>query len=441
MLYVRAFALVLVLVPVLAPSTGHAEDLLDIYRAARSADPVLATADAVRAGVRENALQARAVLLPQVAAGFALNQTHTPGAAANDPFITDRNRSRALTTSLSQVVVDVSRLAQYRSTREQADAQDASYRASEQALVVRVASAYLGVLTATDALATTLANEDAFHQQVDQAEQRYRNGLSALADLEQSRAFYAAARTNTIGARTSLADAREALTELTGSLPGPLKTLRNDLPTALPRPADPQAWVDAALRDNPSLLAQQRLVAAADQAITAARAGHLPTLTAGIDVGRSAGWPTPISDADGRTVTTIGLQLNVPLFSGGAVDSRARQAYYQRDSARDELERQRRQVGRDTLNRYRSVVAGIDQIGATREAFDSAAKALGSIRVGRELGTHTQTDLLLAIQNLASAQSSYSVVRHRFVLDQLLLQQAAGAVGEADLAAVNALLE
>lgn len=423
------------------PPTAHAEDLLDLYRIARSADPVLANAGAVRGSVAEGAVQARAALLPQVSAGLSFNETRDPGAPANDPNSVERARSRALTTSLSQVIVDVGKVAQWRGAQAQSEAQDASYRSAEQALVVRVAAAYFGALTAADALETRLANEDAFRQQVEQAEERYRNGLSALVDLEQSRSFHAAARANTIAARTALADAREALTEITGARPGTLKTLRDDLPMSPPQPANAEAWVDAALRDNPALLAQQKLIAASEQSISAARAGHLPTLSAGVDVGRSAGWPVPLSSADGRTVTTVGVTLRVPLFSGGATDSQARQAYYQRDGARDELERQRRLISRDTLSRYRSVIAGIDQIGATRQAFDSARNALDSTRVGRQLGTQTQTDLLLAIQNLASAQGAYSAVRHQFVLNQLLLQQSAGVIGENDLAAVNALLE
>jgi outer membrane protein len=148
-----------------------------------------------------------------------------------------------------------------------------------------------------------------------------------------------------------------------------------------------------------------------------------------------------VASTDGRTVTTVGLVLKVPLFAGGATQSQVRQALYQRDRAREELERQRRQIGRDTLDRYRSVLAGIGQISATREAFEAARKALDSTRVGRQLGTQTMTDLLLAIQNLASAQGAYSSVRHQFVLNRLLLQQAAGAVGETDLAAVNSLLQ
>ena len=418
-----------------APMAGHGEDLLQAYRQARAADPVLSAADAARRVVREGVAQARAPLLPQASAGAVFDQADVAGSA------TGQNRSRGVSASLNQVIVDVSKLAQLGAARAQADSQDATYRAAEQALFVRVASAYFDVLTATDALANVQANEDAFRQQVEQADQRYRNGLSAAVDVEQARAYHASARSNTIAARKALADAREALAEITAAAPGTLLSLREALPMDPPVPADPQAWVDAALANNPLLLAQRATIAAAEKNIAAARAGHLPSLSAGVGVGRSAAWPVAASSSDGRTVTTLGLVLSVPLFSGGATESLQRQAVAQRDGARDELETRRRRITRDVLDRYRSVVAGIGQTEATHTAVDAARKALASTRVGQGLGTQSMTDLLLAIQTLASTQSAYSVARHQFILSRLLLQQAAGAVDEADLAAINALLQ
>jgi outer membrane protein len=220
--------------------------------------------------------------------------------------------------------------------------------------------------------------------------------------------------------------------------------LRAELPLAAPAPADPQAWVDRALAQNPGLLAQQRSVDAAERAIGAARAGHAPTLTAGLGVGRSALWPAVATGNDpgnGRTATSVGLLLTVPLFSGGAVDSKVRQAFAQRDGTRDQLEAQRRRLARETLDRYRSINAGIGQIQAGVNAVAAARKALESTRVGLSLGTQTMTDLLLAIQTLSGAQDALTQARQRYVLGGLQLLQSAGAIGEFDLAAVNALLE
>jgi len=414
---------------------ARADDLLQVYQQARRADPVLSAADAQRGIAREGVVQARAPLLPQASAGVAFDRTQPGG----DPG--ERNSSRSASVTLNQVLVDVARLSQLHVAQSQADAQDDLVRAAEQALCARVARAYFDVLTADDAVRQVEANEDAYRQQVEQSDQRYRNGLTAQVDVEQARAYHAAARAASIDARQARDEAREALSEITGQPAPALNRLQDELPMALPAPADPQAWVDEALLHNPTLSAQRHVLEASDQDIAAARAAHLPTLGANLGLGRAAAWPTPASNTDGRNVASVGIVLNVPLFAGGATQSRLRQALHQQDAARDDYELRRRRVARETLEQYRSIAAGIGRIGATRAAVESAGRALASTRIGQELGTQTMTDLLLAIQTQASAQASYSQARHQFVLSRLLLLQAAGRIDEADLAAVNTLLK
>jgi outer membrane protein len=180
-------------------------------------------------------------------------------------------------------------------------------------------------------------------------------------------------------------------------------------------------------------------VDAAESSIDAARAGHLPSLSAGLNLGRPTG--TPYGDTSGRLTNTVALTLNVPLFAGGATQARVSQARHQRDGARDSLEIQRRAVERATRAAYGSAVAGMGQVQATRESVAAAQASLAATRVGREVGNRTQTDVLNAIQTLAQAQAAYAQARHQFILGRLQLQQAAGALTEADLANVNALLQ
>ncbi|CAN5263503.1 outer membrane channel protein TolC [soil metagenome] len=422
----------------IAPLRAHGEDLLEVYATARRADPVLSSAEATRQVVGEDVVQARSTLLPQLSAGFDITDNHVSG--DNDDGTTGRYRSRNVNANLSQVLVDVSRFARLDAAHARAEAQDAIYRSAEQALIIRVATAYFDVLLAADNLQTAQANEDAYRQQVDQADQRYRNGLAAQVDLEQARSYFSAARSSTIANRKIVDDARDALAEITGVAPGALKALREALPMNPPSPADPAQWVDVALQANPVLRAQQRTIAAAESSISAARATRLPVVSAGVNVGRGASWPNVSSAYDGRTVTSVGINVSVPLFTGGLISSQVRQAAAVRDGARDDLEAQRRQIVRATQERYRSVIAGIDQTVAARESVDSAQKALASTRVGLGLGTQTMTDLLLAIRTLTAAQTDYSQSRHQFVLGRLLLLQAAGTITESDLVSVNALL-
>jgi outer membrane protein len=414
---------------------AQADDLLDVFRLARDNDPVLAAADAQRLGTHDLADQARAALLPQASATAAIGRERDSGAAQP----TASAHTTDVTLGVSQVVFDAGLWSQLKAARLNADAQDATVEAARQDLCLRVATAYFDALLAADLLVSVQANEDAFAQQVEQSQQRFKAGLDAQVDVDQSRSYQALAHGNTIAARQALVDALAAVAEITGRTPATLKTLRDELPLAPPQPADPLAWVASALRGNPSLWAAQKGVDAAESSIAAARAGHLPSLSAGLNLGRPTG--APYGDTSGRLTNVAVLTLNVPLFAGGATQARVSQAVHQRDGARDGLETQRRAVERTTKAAYGAVVTGIGQVQSTRDAVAAAQASLAATRVGREVGNRTQTDVLNAIQTLAQAQAAYAQARHQFILGRLQLQQAAGALTEADLANVNTLLQ
>jgi outer membrane protein len=415
---------------------SHGTDLLDAYHDARANDPVLSQADATRLATGEDVAQARALLLPQIDGSMSLSQT-------NGGNLIGHSRSRKISGTLSQTVLDFSKYANLKAAHSASDAQDELYQAAAQELYVRVATAYFNVLTSEDELTYAKANEDAFRQQYEQSDQRFKVGLSAITDVYQAKAYYEAAKSQTIAAQNAVNDAREALTQITGKPTGDLKKLRDDLPMDPPTPADQDSWVKQALQTNPNLLAQKNNVEAAEHSITAARAGHLPTITAGVTYGKGASWSE--TDANSRfrdpSSTTIGLTLNVPIFSGGATQSHVRQSIYQRDSATDAMESQRRLVVRDTLNYYRSVIAGIAQVESAKASVDSGQKALEATRAGFEVGTQTMTNVLLAIQVLTSSESSYSQARHQFILNKLLLKETAGTADLKDIETINALLQ
>ena len=415
---------------------ARADDLLEVWHLALANDPVFASAEAARAGVHDLADQARAALLPQANATASAGRDRETGAAQ----ATTSGHETDVTFGLTQVVFDAGLFAQKKAADANAAGQDASFAAARQALGLRVATAYFDALLAADALATLQANEDAYAEQVQQSRRRYESGLAAQVDVEQSRVYQALAHGSTIAARKALDDALGVVAEITGRAPGALKALRDDLPLVAPEPADAQAWVDRALAGNPALLAARHGVDAAGSAVDAARAGHLPSLSAGVNLGRPSG-ANFYGDGSGRLTTTVALTLNVPLFAGGATQARVHQAEHARAGAVDELESRRRAVARAVREAYGGVVAGIGQLEATRASVAAARKALASTRVGREVGNQTMNDVLLAIQVLGAAQDAYAQARHQFILGRLQLLQAAGALSEADLAAVDALLQ
>ena len=469
----KLLTLALVLAAVSLPS--HGEDLLDAYRDARANDPVLAQADATRLATSEGVPQARALLLPQIGASLSLSQANngqsgfdqggfgtgtdnylcsgiaagtgsydclgplTPSGAQGN---TGHIRTRGINGTLSQTVFDFSKYANLKAAHSAANAQDSTYEAALQNLLVRVTAAYFTVLNDEDQLTFAKANEDAFKRQFDQADQQYKVGLSAITNVYQAKAYYENARTQTIATQNTLDDDKEALRVITGKPVTALKKLRDDLPLQPPSPNDPDSWVKQAEQNNPALLAQKENVETAEHNITAARSDHLPTITASVNYGKNTSWyQNPVSYGSNRPAsTTVGLTLNVPIFSGGLTQSRVRQQIYLRDAATDAMELQRRQVVQNTLNYYRSVLAGISQVESGKASVDSGQKALEATRAGFEVGTQTFTDVLLAIQTLTQSESTYSQARHQFILNKLLLQQAAGKADLKDIQEINALL-
>ena len=431
---------------------SHGEDLLDAYRQARANDPVLAQADATNRAVYEGVPQARALLLPQINGSLGLTQTSGSG-SSNESGLSDGSsghvRTRSMSVELDQTILNLADIASLQAAHSTADAQQQTYEAAAQELFVRVATAYFTILNDQEQLKFAKANEEAYRVTYDQAEQQYKVGIAAVTNVYQAKSYYEAAKATTISTENTLQNDRQALTVITGKPVGDLKVLRDDLPLDTPVPADSQAWVDSAIKNNPSLLASQLSVDAAEHSVNAARAGHLPTITASLVHGKSTTWLENGSYANGngsalgngRWGNTIGVTLSVPIFEGGATQSKVRQSMDQRDEARDSLELTRRQTVQNTINDYNSVVAGISEVQSGKAAVDSAQEALDATKAGFQVGTQIMLDVLTAIQTLTQDQSTYATARHQLVLNRLLLRQSAGTIDYKDMEYINSLLQ
>ncbi|MBL0162742.1 MAG: TolC family outer membrane protein [Xanthomonadales bacterium] len=457
----RPLSLALALVLGTGTSLAHADDLIQIYGEARASDPQLAGAEATNLATSENVDQARSALLPQIGASLKYAQGH--GTSGGPQFVTNpdgsqslvnvstssENYNRALSGNLSQSILDLSKWTALKSARATAKAGDATYEAAQQDLLIRVATAYFDVLTAEDALRFSQANEQALNRQMEQAQQRFDVGLSAITDVNDAKAQHDTAVASVISAQNTLDDNKEALRQLTNKEPGELKKLREKLPLDKPNPEDPERWVSVAVEQNPALSSYAFNLDAANANIQSARAGHLPTINGELTYSNTPRWSDNSASSfnDGfhtnndNWSTSVGLTLTVPIFSGGYTQSRVRQSIYTRDAAQDQFELQKRLIERSTRNSYRAVIAGASQVEATRQAVVSAQSSLDATQAGYEVGTRTIVDVLISQQQLLSAQSSYSQARHAFVLNGLRLKQAAGIIEVKDLEAVNALLE
>ncbi len=450
-----AFALALALLP----AAAHADDLLQSYTNARNSDPQFAAAESRQLATREGAVQARALLLPQIDGSATLRRTKSDGPATFQPDptlptvtgnISSETTSRSVGISGSQVLVDFSRFSTLKSQKALARASEFQLASDGLSLITRTSAVYFNVLIQLETLAAAEAAETALKKQFDFAAKRLEVGLAPITDMHEARAQYDNARANTILARNAVQDAYQALVEVTGSPVASLKGLPNDFQPALPEARDVDGWVAMAIAQNPALQAKQEQVRSSEINVDTARAGHMPTLylSGGYSKGANWGDRTFSSGAFNDTSPTgsesrgpnLGLTLSVPIFSGGATQSNVRQSLAQRDVARDELEQQRRALERSTRNAYQALVAGISEVEARRLALVSAQSAYDASQVGLEVGTRTVLDVLNNQRTLFSAQQAYAQSKYNFLQNRLLLEQATGTLETSDLADVNRLL-
>ena len=436
-----------------------AEDLLEVYELARASDPQLALADASRLAIAEGVVQARSALLPNISGTANLGDSDSDSTGLDATIQPDGSvefgqftgsqdaRTRTYRVQLLQSIYNHSNYTRLRSSKATRSRAEADYEAALDTLFTRVAAAYFTALNNTSNVEALRAEENAVGRQLEQAEQRFEVGLTAITDVHEARARYDSARANRILAENQLNDSYEALAELTGKRIESLEPLREEIPLAPPEPADPQAWVDVALQENAVLESRRYALEASEHDIGTAKAGHLPSLGASIVGLDQSVWGTRSSNdfsfpADQTFEDLgVGLQLTVPIFEGFATQSRVRQAVYNRDAAQDLLEQDRRAVERNTRNNYRAVVAGVSEVEARRQALVSAQSALEATQAGFEVGTRTIVDVLISQQQLYAAQREYARARHLFIANGLALKQSAGTITIGDLQEVNALLD
>ncbi|MFC0679956.1 TolC family outer membrane protein [Lysobacter korlensis] len=449
--------LVLALAVALLPTTAAATDLLQTYELARNGDAQLSEAEYQRLATREGAVQARAQLLPQIGGEASYTRSRSdsegPQIVGGQRFpsggeSTSEQTARRLGLNVQQAIFDGTRLGQLRSQRALAEASDFLFESAGDGLITRTSAAYFNVLVQLETLAAAEAAERALQKQFDFASKRLEVGLAPITDVHEARAQFDTARANTILARNAVEDAYQALVEITGQPVANLKALPEDFQPELPVTQDVDRWVATAVGTNPGLRALQLQVRAAEESVSAARAGHWPTLYAsgGYSDSNTSGNSTNnlssvVDDFEntGRGAQ-VGLTLSVPIYAGGAIQSQVREAIARRDIIEEQLEQQKRALVRNTRNAYQTLVAGISEVEARRLALVSARSAYDASQVGLEVGTRTVLDVLNNQQALFNAQQAFAQARYRFLQNRLLLEQAAGTLDVEDVREVNRLL-
>ncbi|HPF59247.1 MAG TPA: TolC family outer membrane protein [Candidatus Competibacteraceae bacterium] len=406
-----------------SPSVG-AEDLLQIYRQSLESDPVLKAAAASQQASQEAKPQARALLLPDI--GVTASQGNTFGSVN-----TQEGETHSYAISLVQPLYNRGNQVRQRLAEATINQADVDFLNAQNDLILRVAQSYFSVLAALDNLTFATAEKNAFARQLEQANRRFEVGLATITDVYDAQARFDGAVSSEISAANTLANTREQLRQLTGQDYAQLNILSERMPLALPKPSDPEAWVRMALENNLSLQSAGYGVEQARENIKLQKSGHYPTLD--LSVSRA--------DTDSGFTHTYSsqanLRLTIPLYSGGAVSSRSRQAAYSYEASRQSLEDLQRNTITIVRNAYRGQETAISQIKALDQTRVSTRSALEATQAGYEVGTRTIVDVLNAERDVYRAERDYAASRYSYVVNVLTLRQAAGRLTEEDVVEIN----
>ena len=421
-----------------ASTPARAENLLDIYRLAQESDPAWAAAQADYRANIEKGPQGRALLLPAVI--FTANAIRNSLSESTPGPFSSSYLSHGYTLQLIQPLYQKSRFAAYAEGRLEVTQAQAQLAIARQNLIVRTARAYFNVLAAQDTLRFAKAKEKAIKGQLQLAERNFEVGNSTIVDVNAAQAQYDSAVAAEVVADNKLRVERETLYTITGTPVGTLATLTNTLPLQLPVPQNMNTWTHAAEDQSPRIKVDQQAVAIAKEDVQKIRAGHYPSLdliaSTNYSNGNSPGFPGTIVYHS----NLVGIELQWPIFSGGAISSEVRQSLAREDGARQNLTQTERQTVLKTRQYYLAVTSGVAQVTALEQALAASKKALESTELGYRTGVNTGLDVLNAQQNLFSVENDLSQAKYTYLMSKLELKDAVGTLSENDLISINRLL-
>ncbi len=423
-------------------ASASATDLLQTYQEALQNDAQFASARAAQVAGEEKSVQGRAGLLPKV--NFTGSDMRTTSDySMNSVSMSGGNAfNSSYTLQLTQPLLHWENWQQFEQSKLMVLASDAQFAQAKLDLMLRVAQSYFDVLSAQDTLESVQANKTAITEQLAIAKRNFEVGTTTITDQHETQARYDLAVAQEFAALNDLEIKRSVLQQIVGHVPAGLAALQKGVQLSAPQPAVLSDWVSAAEVNNYNVVGAQVNQEIARRSISANRAGHLPTLDLVANANRSNSSAVAILNqpAFSQNSHAIGLQLNVPLFSGFAVTSKVREAIALEDKAGNDLEVAKRSAALAARQAFLGVNSGLAQVKAYEAAEISSQSALASNVLGYQVGVRINIDVLNAQQQLYTTQQNLAKARYDTLMNGLRLKAASAALKEDDLAQVNALL-
>jgi outer membrane protein len=422
-----------------APAAG--EDLLQIYREAQQNDPTLAAARASWVATQERVPQARSGLLPFVSASGAANLNNFDETVHSDPPLDINNRTfrfGSLGVSASQPLYRPQNSIVYDQAKQQVAQADYTLSSAQQDLILRIAQAYFDVLLAEFTVELADSQKAAVSEQLAQAKRNFEVGVATITDTNEAQAKFDSIAAQEISARNDLDNKRTALRAIIGRFPASLKRVGAGFLPVPPSPNSLDFWVDRALAENLAVRIAQYNLDIATLEVDKQRAGHYPTVDLVGSYSLQGGNASSNFNAtfDSRQAQ-IGVQLTIPIYQGGFVNSRVREAIALQDNARQNMEFAKRTALFNAQTGFTGVNSAVASIQAFEQAFKSAQVAYESNRLGQEVGVRTNLDVLNTQQNVFQARHDVAQAYFNYLIGVLRLKSAVGTLFEQDLEDIN----
>jgi outer membrane protein len=379
-------------------------------------------------------------LLPQIS-GTASESRVNVQASEPAPFsnIGATYNQRAYTLSLSQPVFRWANYQQYQQGKLLVMQSEAQLAQAQEDLIVRVVQAYTDVLYAQDSIEYNRAQKAAISEQLASAKRNFEVGTFTVTDVDEAQSRFDLAESQEIAAESALDVAKAALQQIIGRAPADLAKLRREADLPAPQPYDLSAWVSAAENQNYVVAQSQAGLEIARREIEVGRSGHYPTVDLVAQRSYQNGGAI-ITGVNSQVSNSVGVQISVPIFSGGFTSSKVRENIALAEKAENDLDFARRSASQNARTAYFAVTSGLSQIKALRSAEKSSQTALDSNKLAYQVGVRTNIDVLNAQQQLYSTQRDLARARYDTLLNALRLKSAAGTLAEGDLSGLNMLL-
>ncbi|MCP4332375.1 MAG: TolC family outer membrane protein [Gammaproteobacteria bacterium] len=428
----------------MSAQTVQAENLLELWPVAVAQDGEYQAARHRYLADQESINQSRALLLPNLSLQYESKTTDQKiNSSDNAVFNSDEDKYDTTTAgiTLTQSIFDYSRWQRYSQSKITVNKAEVEFNLARQHLLLRLAESYFLVLERGDQLETVVTEKSAMKKHLELSERKLKAGLGRRVDVEDSRARYLNALSKDVELQSRLEDSRYGLREVIGSIPRKLMALRPNIELQPPVPDDVEQWITQSSQNNLELRALSLSVEVAQKEINALRGGHYPTLDlvyndVNTDTdGSIYGGGSDIDSAD------LMLQLNIPLYSGGATSSKVRQAAEKRYGLMADINDKRRTVEREAQDAFNRIRTSIVQVNALDQSVKAQESLLQSKSRGYRNGKNSILEVLDAQQDLSHASQALTKARYDYVLNILRLKFAAGDLQEQDLATVNGWLQ